>query len=101
MSILVTGGIELQGLVSVAVSVPTIQPYHQVVLKGVSEPLVGTIVLSEITTCVGFDVSSTHPKDTGKTLYFDVVEIEGSRQRCEAKKHTCVEAIFIQPSESS
>lgn len=96
-----TGGIELRGLMSVPVSIPTIHPYHQVVLKGVSQPLDGTIILSEITTSIGFDVSSTHPNDAGKTLYFDVVEIEGSRERYEAKKHRHVQATFIESTEPS
>ena len=101
MSRLVTGGIELQGLRSVAVTIPDVKPYHQVVLKGVSAPLVGTVILSEITSGVGFDVSSTSPNDAGKTVYFDVVEIDGARERYEANKRTHVEAVFLKTDESS
>jgi hypothetical protein len=79
MSIHVSGGIELAGLMRVEVTVATIQPEYRIVLKGVSGPLKGTIIVSEIVRGVGFGLSSTSPDDVGQTVYFDVVEVEKSQ----------------------
>lgn len=86
MSVVVTGGIELAGMMSVEVSVPTIRPWHQVVLKGVSSPLKGMTILRDIVDGVGFGISSTSPEDAGTTVYFDVLDVEGAQQRWEASR---------------
>jgi hypothetical protein len=82
----VTGGIELNGIMRVHVGVPSIQPYCQVLLKGLSRPIKGTIILSEILASNGFGISSTHPDDVGQTVYFDVIEVDGARERWEAQQ---------------
>ena len=81
-----TGGIELNGVMRVHVGVSSIQPYCQVLLKGLSRPIQGTIILSEILASNGFGISSTHPDDVGQTVYFDVIEVEGARERWEAQQ---------------
>lgn len=81
-----TGGIELNGVMRVHVGVPSIQPYCQILLKGLSRPIQGTIILSEILASNGFGVSSTHPDDVGQTVYFDVIEVDGARERWEAQQ---------------
>jgi hypothetical protein len=81
-----TGGIELNGVMRVHVGVSSIQPYCQVLLKGLSRPIKGTIILSEILASNGFGISSTHPDDVGQTVYFDVIEVEGARERWEAQQ---------------
>jgi len=86
MSTHVTGGIELNGIMRVHVGVPSIQPYCQVLLKGLSRPIKGTIILSEILASNGFGISSTHPDDVGQTVYFDVIEVDGARERWEAQQ---------------
>jgi len=86
MSIIISGGIELTGLMTAHVTIPTIQPYYQVLLKGVSRPLKGTIVQSEIIAGVGFGLSSTSNDDVGQTVYFDVLEMEGAKEKWEAKQ---------------
>ena len=96
MDILVTGGIELQGFSSVDVSVPSIRPYHQVIIKGMSVPLKGTIVISDILDASGFSLSSTHPDDKSMIVYFDVVELPGARERWEAKNHSIQSATLLE-----
>jgi len=86
MSTHVTGGIELNGIMRVHVGVPSIQPYCQVLLKGLSSPIKGTIILSEILASNGFGISSTHPDDVGQTVYFDVSEVDGARERWEGQQ---------------
>ena len=86
MSVHVSGGIELNGLMRVFVGVSSIVPYCQVLLKGVNRPMKGTIILSEIVAGNGFGISSTSPDDIGQTVYFDVVEVDGARERWEAKQ---------------
>jgi hypothetical protein len=81
-----TGGIELNGVMRVHVGVSSIQPYCQILLKGLSSPIKGTIILSEIIASNGFGISSTHPDDVGQTVYFDVIEVEGARERWEAQQ---------------
>jgi hypothetical protein len=81
-----TGGIELNGIMRVHVSVPSIQPYCQILLKGLSSPIKGTIIVSEILASNGFGISSTHPEDIGQTVYFDVIEVDGARERWEAQQ---------------
>ena len=81
-----TGGIELNGLIRVHVGVPSIQPYCQILLKGLSSPIKGTIILSEILASNGFGISSTHPDDVGQTVYFDVIEVDGARERWEGQQ---------------
>ena len=81
-----TGGIELNGVMRVHVGVPSIQPYCQVLLKGLSTPIKGTIILSEILASNGFGISSTHPEDIGQTVYFDVIEVDGARERWESQQ---------------
>lgn len=81
-----TGGIELNGLMRVHVGVSSIQPYCQILLKGLSSPIKGTIILSEILPSNGFGISSTHPDDKGQTVYFDVIEVEGARERWESQQ---------------
>jgi hypothetical protein len=81
-----SGGIELNGIMRVHVGVPSIQPYCQVLLKGLSRPIQGTIILSEILASNGFGISSTHPDDVGQTVYFDVIEVDGARERWEAQQ---------------
>jgi len=82
----VTGGIELNGIMRVHVGVPSIQPYCQVLLKGLSRPIKGTIILSEILASNGFGISSTHPEDIGQIVYFDVIEVDGARERWEGQQ---------------
>jgi hypothetical protein len=86
MSIHVSGGVELDGLMRVNVSAPSITPYCQILLKGVSGPISGSIILSEIINQVGFGISSTSPTDVGQTVYFDVIEVAGARERWEAQE---------------
>jgi hypothetical protein len=81
-----TGGIELNGVMRVHVGVSSIQPYCQILLKGLSSPIKGTIILSEILASNGFGISSTHPEDIGQTVYFDVIEVDGARERWEAQQ---------------
>jgi len=81
-----TGGIELNGVMRVHVGVSSIQPYCQILLKGLSRPIKGTIILSEILASNGFGISSTHPDDVGQTVYFDVIEVDGARERREAQQ---------------
>jgi hypothetical protein len=81
-----TGGIELNGVMRVHVGVSSIQPYCQILLKGLSRPIKGTIILSEILASNGFGISSTHPDDVGQTVYFDVIEVDGARERWEAQQ---------------
>ena len=86
MSTHATGGIELNGIMRVHVGVPSIQPYCQVLLKGLSRPIKGPIILSEILASNGFGISSTHPDDVGQTVYFDVIEVDGARERWEGQQ---------------
>lgn len=81
-----SGGIELNGIMRVHVGVPSIQPYCQILLKGLSSPIKGTIILSEILASNGFGISSTHPDDVGQTVYFDVIEVDGARERWEGQQ---------------
>jgi hypothetical protein len=94
MSLQVSGGIELNGLMRVNVRVPSIACYHTVVLKGTSSPLKGSIIVTDCIKGVGFGVSSTHPQDVGMTVYFDVVETAGACERWNAthSSQTLVEA---------
>lgn len=81
-----SGGIELNGIMRVHVGISSIQPYCQILLKGLSSPIKGTIILSEIITSNGFGISSTHPDDVGQTVYFDVIEVDGARERWEGQQ---------------
>ena len=85
-----TGGIELNGLMRVHIGCPAITPYSQILLKGVSSPMKGTIILSEIISGNGVGLSSTSPDDVGQTVYFDIVEMEGAREKWEAQRAATV-----------
>jgi hypothetical protein len=74
MYVHVKGGVELNGLMRVSISVPSIHPGCKVILKGVSRPLKGTIIISEIVSGKGVGLSSTSPEDIGQTVYFEIVE---------------------------
>jgi len=74
MFVHISGGVELNGLLRVSISVPSILSTCQLVLKGVSSSLKGTIIVSEIIPGVGIGISSTSPDDIGQTVYFDIVE---------------------------
>lgn len=74
MLVLVSSGIELNGLMRVSIPVPSIQASSRLVLKGCSAALSGTLIVSEIIPGVGVGLSSTSPSDVGQTVYFDVVE---------------------------
>ena len=86
MSIIISGGVELNGLMRVNINAPSITPYCQIVLKGVSVPTKGTVILSEIINGEGFGISSTSPADVGQTIYFDVIEVEGAKAKWEVQQ---------------
>ena len=74
MLVLVSSGIELNGLMRVSIPCPSILASSRLVLKGVSASLAGTLIVSEIVPGVGIGLSSTSPTDVGQTVYFDIVE---------------------------
>lgn len=76
MSVLVTGGIELNGTERVEIPVPAITGDNKILLKSVSAAMKGIVVVSEITPGVGFGLSSTSADDVGMTVYFDVLSPE-------------------------
>lgn len=76
MSVLVTGGIELNGTERVEIPVPAITGDSKILLKSVSTAMKGIVVVSEITPGVGFGLSSTSADDVGMTVYFDVLSPE-------------------------
>jgi hypothetical protein len=74
MLVLISSGIELNGLMRVTIPCDSIQASSRLVLKGVSAALAGTIIVSDIVPGVGVGLSSTSPTDVGQTVYFDIVE---------------------------
>lgn len=76
MSILIQGGIELNGVTPVFVKVPEIHRLSAIHFRAVSTQLYGTIDLGEITHLSGFHLSSTDDRDKGPTVFFDVYEFE-------------------------
>ena len=75
MSIVISGSIVLDGTTRVEVISDKITATCTVFLKGCSGPILGSIVISEMTPGVGFGMSSTNPNDSGVILYFDVNDI--------------------------
>jgi len=74
MSVVVSGSIELNGVLRVEITSDLVTATSRVFIKGSSGPLEGTIIISEITPGKGFGLSSTSEKDVNVILYFDVLE---------------------------
>ena len=74
MSVVISGSVELNGTTRVEIISDLVTSTCHVSLNGSSGPLVGTIVISEITPGVGFGLSSTSENDVNVILYFDVLE---------------------------
>ena len=88
-----SGGVELNGVLRAQVTIPTIKPYWQVNLKGMSRPVLGSIIVSDIINQEGFGISSTNPADIGQTIYFDLVEVEGAREKWETQRPMAFQTI--------
>ena len=74
MSVVLTGSIELNGTNRVEITSDVVTATCKVFLKGTSGSLKGTIVVSEMTTGIGFGLSSTSAEDVGVIVYFDVLD---------------------------
>ena len=74
MSVVVSGSIELNGVLRVEITSDLVTATSRVFIKGSSGPIKGTIVISEMSPGVGFGLSSTDPVDTGVIVYFDVLD---------------------------
>jgi hypothetical protein len=74
MSVILSGSITLNGKVRAEIISDKITLTSRVFLKGLSGPIKGTIVISEMTVGVGFGLSSTSEEDINVIVYFDVIE---------------------------
>jgi len=74
MSVVVSGSIELNGVLRVEITSDLVTATSRVFIKGSSGAIKGTIVISEMSPGVGFGLSSTDPADTGVIVYFDVLD---------------------------
>ena len=74
MSVVVSGSIELNGVLRVEITSDLVTATSRVFIKGSSGPIKGTVVISEMSPGVGFGLSSTDPADTGVIVYFDVLD---------------------------
>jgi len=74
MSVVVSGSIELNGVLRVEITSDLVTASSRVFIKGSSGPIKGTVVISEMSPGVGFGLSSTDPADTGVIVYFDVLD---------------------------
>jgi hypothetical protein len=74
MSVVVSGSVELNGIMRVEITSELVTLTSRVFIKGSSGPIKGTVVISEMSPGVGFGLSSTDPADTGVIIYFDVLD---------------------------
>ena len=74
MSVVVSGSIELNGVLRVEITSDLVTASSRVFIKGSSGPIKGTVVISEMSPGVGFGLSSTDPDDKGVIVYFDVLD---------------------------
>jgi hypothetical protein len=68
------------------ITIPDIQPYHQVMLLSVSAAMKGVVVVSEILGDVGFSLSSSSAEDIGQIVYFEVLESDDAKAKWEARE---------------
>lgn len=74
MSVLISrGGIELNGTTAVNITIPDITLDCRIILRSISDRMVGMVIVSAITVGVGFSLASTSPSDIGQTVMFDVI----------------------------
>jgi hypothetical protein len=74
MSVVLSGSVELNGIMRVEITSELVTLTSRVFIKGSSDPIKGTIVISEMSPGAGFGLSSTDPADTGVIIYFDVLD---------------------------
>ena len=74
MSVVLSGSIELNGIMRVEITSELVTLTSRIFIKGSSGPIKGTVVISEMSPSVGFGLSSTSDLDVNVIVYFDVIE---------------------------